>query len=95
MHLLNCFSAFVFNLKETSILEKFLHFAAAPFILQIKKSLLFTSVYLQNRINSQIEMHHLLPQYLCRAPEQCAQGAFHCTCAWLCDAGHYVGSDMI
>lgn len=34
--MLDCFSTFVFNLEEISVLEKFLHFAAAPSILQIK-----------------------------------------------------------
>lgn len=37
MHLLISFSTFVFHLKEISILQKCLHFAAAPSILQIIK----------------------------------------------------------
>jgi len=81
LHLINYFSTFVFHLKEIPILEKILHFAN-------KKPLLFTSTYLQNRINSQIEMHHLLTQYLCRALKQHAQETYHCTCSWLCNTAH-------
>lgn len=99
MHLLISFSTFVFHLKEISILQKCLHFAAAPSILQIikkKKNCSFSLEHiLQNRINSPTEMHCLLPRYLCRAPKLCAQKAFHCTCAWLRNTLHYVGRDII
>lgn len=73
--------------ERISVVGKFLHFTAAPSILQIKKkNHCFSLRYIcRTELMQNWKGVTCYQSYLCRAPKQQAQEAFHCTCAQCCN----------